>query len=102
MSIFKYNEHQIIQLIKRFDIDSDQLLDDIRDYIESTYKQHYVDSKGNQTLDDWAEIDIVEQMCQGTAIKYLKRYGKKDGYNKKDLQKAVHYIVLLWYFTENK
>ena len=27
-------------------------------------------------------------------MKYLWRYGKKDGNNKKDLMKALHYIVL--------
>ena len=29
------------------------------------------------------------------AIKYLCRYGKKNGHNRKDLLKAIHYIVLL-------
>ena len=29
------------------------------------------------------------------AIKYLMRYGKKQGRNEKDLYKAIHYIVLL-------
>ena len=28
------------------------------------------------------------------------RYGKKGGHNRKDLLKAVHYIVLLAHFTE--
>ena len=28
------------------------------------------------------------------------RYGKKEGHNKKDLLKAIHYIVLLWHFTQ--
>ena len=29
------------------------------------------------------------------AIKYVCRFGQKDGRNRKDLLKAVHYIVLL-------
>ena len=28
------------------------------------------------------------------------RYGKKDGYNKKDLMKIIHYTILLWHFTQ--
>ena len=33
--------------------------------------------------------------AEGNAIKYLIRYGKKEGYNKKDLMKAIHYIIVL-------
>ncbi len=33
--------------------------------------------------------------AEGNAIKYLCRFGKKDGRNRKDLLKAIHYIVLL-------
>ena len=29
------------------------------------------------------------------SIKYLCRYGKKNGHNRKDLLKTIHYIVLL-------
>ena len=44
-------------------------------------------------------LDMAEEMCQGTAIKYLMRFGKKDGKNKKDLLKAIHYIILLMHFS---
>ena len=30
-------------------------------------------------------MDIAEDMCLGTIVKYAMRYGKKDGKNKKDL-----------------
>ena len=30
------------------------------------------------------------------------RYGKKDGYNKKDLMKIIHYTILLWHFTQGE
>ena len=30
-------------------------------------------------------------------MKYLARYGKKDGKNRKDLLKAMHYIILMMY-----
>jgi len=50
----------------------------------------------------WHTLGSVDTTCRDTAIKYLMRYGKKDGYNKKDLMKAVHYIVLLNHFTESK
>jgi hypothetical protein len=41
------------------------------------------------------QLDIDKDFCQANAIKYLCRYGKKDGKNRKDLLKAIHYIVLL-------
>jgi hypothetical protein len=32
--------------------------------------------------------------CLGNAIKYIQRYGKKDGFNRKDLIKATHYCIM--------
>lgn len=72
-------------------------------HIEATYGQHYVDPTDNiQVLDILKAIGAAEDFCRGNAIKYLCRYGKKDGYNRSDLLKAFHYLVLLMYFTENK
>jgi hypothetical protein len=39
--------------------------------------------------------------CQANAIKYLARYGKKGGKNRKDLLKALHYAILLMYFEDD-
>jgi hypothetical protein len=47
-------------------------------------------------------IRIDKDFCQANAIKYLCRYGKKDGKNRKDLLKAIHYIVLLMSSEDNK
>lgn len=76
------------------------ILRDVEAYIDSTYNQHYVGEHGIQTFDVWSALDIAPEVCRGTAIKYLMRYGKKEGYNKKDLLKAIHYIILLMYFSE--
>ena len=40
-------------------------------------------------------LNIDKDFCQANAIKYLCRYGKKSGKNRKDLLIAIHYIVLL-------
>lgn len=77
----------------------DTILKDISDYVLSTYQGHYVGKAGIQTIDVWETLDMAEEMCQGTAIKYLMRFGKKDGKNKKDLLKAIHYIILLMHFS---
>mgnify|MGYP001433716915 FL=1 len=74
----------------------DKILHEIGIYIQGTYKQHYsTTEEGMQVQDMLRHLDIDKDFCQANAIKYLCRYGKKDGKNKKDLYKAVHYIVLL-------
>ena len=32
--------------------------------------------------------------CIGNIMKYAQRYGKKDGYNRKDLLKIIHYAII--------
>ena len=76
-----------------------KFLKEVKSYIEGTYNQHYVGNKQIQTIDVWETLGNIDSTCRDTAIKYLMRYGKKGGYNRKDLLKAVHYIVLLAHFT---
>ena len=74
----------------------DKICKEILDYIKSTYGQHYSSSKdGIQVLDLLKSIGIKSDFCQANAIKYLSRYGKKGGRNRKDLLKAIHYVILL-------
>ena len=80
----------------------DKVLDEIADYINSTYDEHYVGNNGVQTIDVWDSLNIADKMCQGTSIKYLMRFGKKDGYNRKDLLKTIHYAILLMYFADQQ
>lgn len=78
----KYNEEKILL--------------EISQYIDGTYQQHYsTDEQGFQVQDMLRQLGIDKDFCQANAIKYLCRYGKKDGKNRKDLLKAIHYIVLL-------
>lgn len=67
------------------------------DYINTTYGQHYVGDGEIQTVDFWQSLGSLETTARDTAIKYLARYGKKDGRNPKDLLKALHYIILMMY-----
>ena len=88
MSEFKYNE--------------DETLSELFDYIESTYNQHYVGEKDKiQTFDVYESLGSLGTTCRDTAIKYLMRYGRKAGHNKKDLLKAMHYIAILLYATRH-
>lgn len=68
-------------------------LQEILEHINNTYKQHY--SKGKyQATDVIIDLGHGDGFNVGNAIKYLSRYGKKEGYNKADLLKAIHYIVI--------
>lgn len=82
MPDYKYNE--------------DVYLADIKKYLDGTYGEHYV-AKDIQVVDVWESLGSLESTARDTAIKYLCRYGKKDGKNKKDLLKAIHYIILMMY-----
>ena len=74
----------------------DEILDEVKKYIGNTYNQHYSTTEdGFQVQDMLRQLGIDKDFCQANAIKYLCRYGKKDGKNRKDLLKAIHYVVLL-------
>jgi hypothetical protein len=73
------------------------ILADVVDYITSTYNEHYAITQNFQTIDVWEMRGSLESTAIDTAIKYLMRYGRKGGRNKKDLLKAIHYCVLALY-----
>lgn len=69
-------------------------------YLDGTYGQHYVGNGEIQTVDFWESLGSLETTARDTAIKYLARYGKKNGRNEKDLLKAMHYIILMMYAAD--
>ena len=74
---------------------------DLKDYVSSTYQGHYTnDSSDVQTLDLIHSVGDAESFCRSNAIKYLSRYDKK-GQAKRDILKAMHYCLLLYYFSGN-
>jgi len=83
---YKYNE--------------DKYLESIVNYVNGTYKEHYV-ANDIQVFDIWHSIGSLDTTARDTAIKYLIRYGKKQGKNRKDLLKAIHYIILMMYAEDS-
>jgi len=73
-----------------------EYLKEIQKYVDGTYGEHYV-AKDIQVVDIWESLGSLESTARDTAIKYLCRYGKKNGKNRKDLYKAIHYIMLMMY-----
>ena len=80
----------------------EEILKDIEEYVSRTYQGHYTGTKHEfrkvQTIDLMAARDIAPQFCQANILKYGSRYGSKDGRNKTDLLKVIHYAMLLLHF----
>ena len=78
----------------------DKILKEVREYLGSTYKSHYTSQESKtQTLDLIESIGDAEPFCRSNAIKYLSRFGKKNGKSKMDILKAIHYCILLYHFA---
>lgn len=77
----------------------DKSLKDLTDYVNTTYEGHYTSDQGDnvQTLDIIESVGDAKSFCRSNAIKYLTRYEKK-GQAKRDILKAAHYCLLLYYF----
>jgi hypothetical protein len=83
---FKYNEEAII--------------DELRNYITDTYRQHYSSGEdGIQTLDLIQACGDGEAFCRSNILKYASRYDKK-GTARRDIMKVLHYAVLLLHFND--
>ena len=77
----------------------DKGIKDLKDYVSSTYSGHYTSEQNStQTLDLIQSVGDAESFCRSNAIKYLARYDKK-GSAKRDILKAMHYCLLLYYFS---
>jgi len=77
----------------------DESIKALQDYISTTYGGHYTSDNNNvQTLDLIESVGDAESFCRSNAIKYLARYDKK-GQAKRDILKAMHYCLLLYYFS---
>jgi hypothetical protein len=80
--------------------EEDKTLKQVEEYLVSTYKSHYTsEASKTQTLDLIESIGDAEPFTRSNAIKYLSRFGKKNGKSKQDILKAIHYCILLYHFA---
>ena len=86
--LWKYNE--------------DKILKEVENYVTGTYHGHYCGDQDGyadiQTIDLMAAKKLATGFCQANILKYGSRYGDKDGRNKRDLLKVIHYAMLLLHF----
>ena len=71
----------------------DRILKEIKEYIDATYGEHYSQNKF-QATEFIVDSGHGEGFCIGNIMKYAQRYGKKDGHNRKDLMKVLHYAIM--------
>ena len=84
---YKFNENEILKEIQK--------------YVDSTYEQHYATGKIQSTefiLDTGHGLGFTI----GNILKYAQRYGKKDGFNEKDLFKVIHYAIIALYLHKGE
>ena len=89
----------------RWKYNEDVILKDIHEYVSGTYRSHYTGNEGGfkdiQTIDLMEVKNLASNFCQNNILKYGSRYGDKDGKNKKDLLKVIHYAMLLLHFDDH-
>ena len=80
-----------------------QIISDLKAYIDKTYNQHYkTNEDAVECFDAWIALGDSTPTFRNTALKYLWRYGKKNGNNKADLMKALHYVLMCLYVDHYK
>jgi|TARA_R110000823_G_scaffold267284_1_gene387295 hypothetical protein len=81
-----------------YKFEEDVTLSNLKDYIDSTYDQHYASGK-YQATDMIVDAGFGEGFCIGNIMKYAMRYGKKDDKNK-ELLKIIHYAMIALYIND--
>ena len=76
---YRYNEYALIQ--------------ELKEYVDSTYSEHYSKNKF-QATEFIIDGGHGEGFALGNILKYTQRYGNKDGKNRKDLLKVLHYALI--------
>ena len=102
MSLQVTEDLEMAKTDHNFKYHEDEILKDIQEYVSRTYQGHYTGTKHEfrkvQTIDLMAARDIATDFCQANILKYGSRYGSKNGKNKTDLLKVIHYAMLLLHF----
>jgi hypothetical protein len=77
-----------------YKFNEDKALREIQKWIDATYNKHYSMNK-IQSTEFIADAGHGVGFCLGNIIKYAQRYGKKEGYNREDVLKIIHYAIIL-------
>ena len=78
-----------------------ELLAEVEAYVKETYKQHYSSGK-IQPMELIISSGNGSGFCMGNIVKYACRYGVKNGKNRDDLMKILHYTLLSLYVHDEE
>jgi hypothetical protein len=81
-----------------YKFNEDNLITELKKYVDATYTEHY--SGKYQATDMIIDAGHGMGFCIGSIMKYAKRYGKKDGTNRKDIMKILHYALISLYIHD--
>ena len=81
--------------------DEGAALMELEEYINSTYDEHYSKNK-YQATEFIIDGGHGEGFCIGNVLKYAQRYGKKNGKDRNDLLKIIHYGMMALYINETE
>ena len=70
-----------------------KILSELKGYIDNTYSEHYSHNKF-QATEFIIDSGHGEGFCIGNILKYAQRYGKKNGKDRNDLLKVIHYGIM--------
>ena len=90
-------------VIMMYKYSEDKVLSESKEYIDSTYDEHYSQNK-YQATEFILDIGHGAGFCIGNILKYAQRYGKKgtDKDHRKDLLKVLHYAIIALHNHDNK
>jgi uncharacterized protein DUF3310 len=87
----------------KYRYDEDEILKEIKKYVDTTYKAHYAGDDSVQAIDLIKSGGMLMHFAASSIIKYAFRFGKKNGPNRKDLLKIVHYAMfMMWALDDEK
>ena len=84
-----------------YNFNESELVEELKKYIYDTYGKHYAIGK-YQATDMIIDSGHGIGFCMGNIMKYAKRYGQKEGYNRKDIMKILHYAIILLYVHDEE
>ena len=76
-----------------YKFDEDKIMKEVKEHIDKTYEGHYNKNKF-QATEFIIDSGHGEGFCIGNILKYAQRYGKKNGKNRADLMKVIHYSII--------
>ena len=90
---FKRIRRRLLKKAIDYKYSEDKALAELSEYIDSTYDEHYSKNKFQDT-EFIIDCGHVEGFCIGNILKYAQRYVKKNGKDRRDLLKVIHYGII--------